>query len=84
MAVVKIVTTIEDVRAAKPEMIFYGANTCWWTHRGEDLRRTGGGKMSLPCDPRGGMLMQTDDGNPHRSAAARRTRHALPACRESR
>jgi hypothetical protein len=30
--VIKENITIEDVRDAKPEMIFYGANTCWWTH----------------------------------------------------
>lgn len=51
--------TIQQVRDAKPEMIFYGANTCWWTHDPEHLckHRTAG----LPCDPRGGMLFQTDD-----------------------
>lgn len=64
-------TTISDVRAAKPKMIYYGANTCWWTHRETDLRRTrpqdfevGGRRVrgvSLPRDPRGGMLFQTDN-----------------------
>lgn len=24
--------SIEDVKNAKPEMIWYAANTCWWTH----------------------------------------------------
>lgn len=64
MGFIKIVTTIEDVRAAKPKMIFYGANTCWWTHKGEDLGRLPDGvrpEASLPCDPRGGVLYQTDD-----------------------
>ena len=50
-------TTLADVRADNPETIYYGVNTCWWTHRPEYLYREGG----LPCDPRGGMLMQTDD-----------------------
>ncbi len=52
--------TLADVRAAKPAMIFYSVNTCWWTHRSADLCSTGG-PVSLPCDPRGGMLMQTPD-----------------------
>lgn len=60
--------TLEDIRAAKPEMIYYGANTCWWTHDPEHLSSTAGAvnratgrTMSLPCDPRGGMLFQTED-----------------------
>lgn len=50
--------TIAAVRAAKPAMIFYGANTCWWTH---DARHLGRHASGLPCDPRGGMLFQTED-----------------------
>ena len=55
--------TIADVRAAKPETIYYGAQTCWWTHRAEDLQVLPEGRIGagLPCDPRGGVLMQTDD-----------------------
>lgn len=60
-----------NVRAAKPAKIYYGANTCWWTHRASDLRSTRPATMTiggravkvgpLPCDPRGGMLLETDD-----------------------
>jgi hypothetical protein len=69
--------TIADVRAARPKMIYYGARTCWWTHDPNHLCNTGqqkanvvgaGGtirqvvsKQGLPCDPRGGVLFQTDD-----------------------
>ena len=86
--------TLEQVRAAKPEMIFYGANTCWWTHDPAHLGRTKSNEadilrtaenfrlnsadpnapiepflersrkahgLGLPCDPRGGVLFQTDD-----------------------
>lgn len=51
--------TIADVRADEPELIYYGAQTLWWSHKREHLRRhpTAG----LPCCPRGGMLLQTDD-----------------------
>ena len=48
--------TLEQVREAKPEMIFYGALTCWWTHDPAHLGRLDNG---IPCDPRGGVLMQT-------------------------
>ncbi|MGH9767207.1 MAG: hypothetical protein ACREAB_07210 [Blastocatellia bacterium] len=59
--------SIEDIRRAKPDMIFYGANTCWWTHDPAHLSRTTGGrlegghKIQLPSDPRGGVLFQTDN-----------------------
>lgn len=82
------------IRDLKPKTIYYGANTCWWTH---DPRHLGSTKSSegeiitsakmfrlnsstpdepldeyiersrrahstgLPCDPRGGMLFETDD-----------------------
>jgi len=51
--------SFENVRRAKPTTIFYGVNTCWWTHRESDLYRHP--ECGLPCDPRGGMLMQTDN-----------------------
>lgn len=51
--------TMEDVRAAKPRMIYYGANTCWWTHDRQHISIHPEAK--LPCDPRGGMLYQTDN-----------------------
>ena len=47
--------TLEDIRATKPETIWCSVNTCWWTHRETDLRQRR--DSTLPCDPRGGMLM---------------------------
>lgn len=52
--------TLAGVRAAKPDTIFYGAMTCWWTHDPVHLGRTADGH-GLPCDPRGGVLFQTED-----------------------
>ena len=52
-------TTLEDVRADKPKKIYYSMATCWWTHRAEDLRRTP--KTEMPCDPRGGMLLESHE-----------------------
>ncbi len=59
---VKIVEkiTLAEVRSAKPGMIFYSATTCWWTHDPAHLGKTAGGH-GLPCDPRGGVLFQTED-----------------------
>ena len=51
-------TTIEHIRADKPEMIYYGAQSCWWTHRDQDLRFHENG---IPCDPTGGVLLQSDN-----------------------
>lgn len=53
--------TLEQIKAAKPAKIYYGVNTCWWTHRPEDLCRHP--ETGLPCDPRGGMLMETSGVN---------------------
>ena len=53
--------SLSDVRAAEPDQIWYSVNTCWWTHRKEDLRAHR--KSGLPCDPRGGMLMMTNRGS---------------------
>lgn len=52
-------TTLGDIRKARPRTIYYGARTCWWTHRSSDLRRHPG--CGLPCDPRCGVLMETND-----------------------
>mgnify|MGYP001560340548 CR=1 FL=1 len=84
---------LEQIKAFKPKTIFYGANTCWWTHDPDHLRVNGrfgppperepsivpyknaehpdprGGVMrgrtvnpgSIPTDPVGGVLFQTDD-----------------------
>ena len=86
--------TLDDIRKSKPSMIFYGANTCWWTHDPDHLGHTVATKaeirrtaenfrlnslakagpiepfmerarkahaQGLPCDPRGGVLFQTDE-----------------------
>ncbi len=59
MIAVRKKTTLEDVRNAKPKKIYYAVNSCWWTHRAEDLAtRTDNG---LPCGPRGSVLMETGD-----------------------
>src|ERR1044072_7704154 len=48
--------TLDQVRAAKPKMIWYAVNTCWWTHNPEHLRTD----TSIPTDPRGSVLFQTE------------------------
>lgn len=64
--------TLEVILASKPRTIFYGANTCWWTHDPNHLgntrdfpsrssRTSDETGPGLPCDPRGGVLLQTDD-----------------------
>lgn len=65
--------TLEQVREAKPAMIYYGANTCWWTHDPNHLSRTTG--VGLPCDPRGGVLFETDDIEGFLKAAERNAQH---------
>jgi hypothetical protein len=52
--------TLHEVRkiARRNRMIYYGANTPWWTANDKDMVYRSG---QLPCDPRGGMLFQTDD-----------------------
>ena len=65
--------TLEDVKAAKPKTIFYGANTCWWTHDPEHLGSTG--EHDLPCDPRGGVLMEAHDFDQFLSIAEMNPRH---------
>jgi hypothetical protein len=54
--------------------VFYGARTCWWTTSGDDLG-TVPGTHGLPCDPRGGVLMQADDIEGFITAAARNPSH---------
>lgn len=72
--VVEFRTTIEAVRAAKPRTIFYGANTCWWTHDPKHLA-THGGPSGLPRDPRGGMLFQADNVEAFLSTAEAEAKH---------
>lgn len=59
----KITETVteETVRAEQPKMIFYGANTCWWTHDPKHLGSTQPDGSGIPCDPRGGVLFQTEN-----------------------
>ena len=48
-------------RARPLRMAFYGANTPWWTSSEHDLYEKPG--IGLPCDPRGGMLFQSGEGD---------------------
>jgi hypothetical protein len=52
--------TMETVKtiAKYSKIILYGANTCWWTASWNDIYRHP--DVGLPCDPRGGVLMQTN------------------------
>ena len=59
MPYIRTSITIQDIRDAKPTTIYYGVNTCWWTHRHQDLPWLPG--SPFPCDARGGMLMITDN-----------------------
>ena len=56
MAKIRQMTTIADIKAERPEYIWYAYHTCWWTHRESDLSRT---RTGLPCDPRGSVLLYT-------------------------
>ena len=51
--------SITEIRADDPKCIFYSIRTCWWTHRPGDLGRLR--ETNIPCDPAGGVLLQTDD-----------------------
>lgn len=66
------ITSLDEVRAAMPKMIFYGARTCWWTHDASHLGRLDGG---IPCDPRGGVLFQADDIEAFLKSAEESTAH---------
>jgi hypothetical protein len=73
------------VREAKPAKIYYGANTCWWTHDPEHVRQTRAAfavlhpdvpaANHLPCDPRGGVLFETDDVEGFLAAAEEKPEH---------
>jgi hypothetical protein len=65
--------SIKDIRQSKPKKIYYSVNTCWWTHNPEHLCTRP--QSELPCDPRGGMLMQTDDVEGFLSAAEQNPTH---------
>ena len=53
----RTLTALDEVRKAKPEMVFYSSRTCWWATRSEDLVRT----SDVPVDPSGAPLFQTED-----------------------
>lgn len=67
--------SLEEIRASKPKTIFYGANTCWWTHDPSHLNTTTNG---LPCDSRGGVLMQTNDVEGFLASAEENAEHYGP------
>lgn len=43
---------------SKSKMIYYGATTCWWGDKIHYISPIG---VGLPVDPRGGVLMETDN-----------------------
>lgn len=63
--------TLQEIKDAIPDTIWYSVNTCWWTHRETDLRTLPNG---IPCDPRGGVLMM-DDGKSFLTAAEANPAH---------
>ena len=83
--------TLEQIRAARPAMIYYSANTLWWTHDASHLyvlinRRAtpqvvarvmppAPGAHQLPCDPRGSVLLQTENVEEWLSAAEGKPEH---------
>jgi|SRR5690606_2200160 len=58
MAYIRNKISLAAVKKAEPEIIYFGVNTCWWTHDPRHLCTHP--ENGLPCDPRGGMLMQSD------------------------
>lgn len=44
------------ILAENTKIIYYSIGTCWWTMNPRDLYRHP--ECGLPCDPRGGMLME--------------------------
>ena len=65
---------LEDVRAAKPAKIYYGASTCWWTHDSDQLC-VFEKENAIPRDPRGGVLLETDDADGFLQAAVEEEDH---------
>lgn len=63
--------TFDQVRAAKPKMIFYSVNTCWWTHDPEHLRTD----TPVPTDPSGSVLFETGDAEGFLNAAVQNPAH---------
>lgn len=54
--IIKKNITLDKVKESKPEMVFYSANTGWWTHDPNDICK---GIIPLPHDSRGAVLMQS-------------------------
>lgn len=54
--------SLEQVKAqaASTALLRYGANTCWWGMDDAPWYNTETDGSGLPCDPRGGMLFETD------------------------
>ena len=50
--------TLGQIKAAKSEVIYYSAQTCWWTHDSAHLCLN---SARLPSDPRGGVLFEAHD-----------------------
>ena len=65
--------TFADVLAGKPTMVFYGATTCWWTHDPKDLSCLP--HHGVPCDPRGGVLFETNKPGKFLQDAAKNEKH---------
>lgn len=65
----RTLTSLDDIREAKPEMAFCSVKTCWWTTNPDDLccdhghpmKECPAGYDSIPLDPSGSPLFQTDD-----------------------
>lgn len=64
--------TIEDIRKVKPEMIYYGAFSVWWTHDPKHLGKLDNG---IPCDPSGGVLLQATDAERFLKTAEQNPKH---------
>lgn len=52
----RTLTSLDEIRNAK--MVFYSAQTCWWTTNPDHLYGEPGG---IPLDPSGSPLFQDDD-----------------------
>jgi len=77
-ALVRDAVLLSHLQSTKPEHIFYGVQSPWWTHREEDLcllvpEQVGG--HQIPCDPAGGILLQADDSGAWLKAAIADPKH---------
>lgn len=48
------------VKSKSGRKVIYGAMSPWW-YIGKPLYRVPNAEFPLPCDPRGGLLLETDD-----------------------